>query len=606
MRPAGVSNQDILLFCAPPMKRAADLSTANESQSDGYGKSMQMSRIVVTQGNQRGILPIQWGFRFAITVCALIDCWICRFQMDADGVSYLDMGDEYLKGNWHAALNAHWSPLYGVLAGTMLRITKPTMRWEYPVVHLLNFLILIVTLFCFEFFWRELLASSAPRTLVGGPRAYAWVLGYFLFAYIHLVALPLSLVTPDLLVSALVYMASGMMLRFAGGRMGTASAILMGVLLGVGYLAKSAMLPFAVILMITMVAVAWRGHRRKSLIAATLLGCLVISLPFIAALSWKMHRVTFSDTAKLNQGWQVNNVGSMHLWLGDPAGYEHAQHPPRKIFRWPEVYEFATPIGGTYPPWYDPSYWYAGIDSSVHPVLEIQAFLRNMSSIVKDGLLRSGFLVTAALMFILGTRVRDSWGHLLGFWPILAPAVAVTLMFSMVFWVPRYTSGLMLVVWGATMASTSTLGDKRRVKVFWAISLLLGALVVLEFSKVLRADYRDAGDSAQTVMVAERLQAMGVAPGERIAVVGYGNTAAFWARLGGLRIVAEVPHVLGAGDSATAFWTSGPQVEEAVLTVLKSTGARAVIADPSPAVVPPGWVQVGNTGRAVYFFQPIP
>ena len=33
-------------------------------------------------------------------------------------------------------------------------MTKPSMRWEYPEVHLLNFTIFGATLFCFEFFWR--------------------------------------------------------------------------------------------------------------------------------------------------------------------------------------------------------------------------------------------------------------------------------------------------------------------------------------------------------------------------------------------------------------------------------------------------------------------
>jgi hypothetical protein len=47
------------------------------------------------QNEQRSIARLQWRFRWAIAVCALIDCWICRFNMNPDGVAYLDMGDLY-------------------------------------------------------------------------------------------------------------------------------------------------------------------------------------------------------------------------------------------------------------------------------------------------------------------------------------------------------------------------------------------------------------------------------------------------------------------------------------------------------------------------------
>jgi hypothetical protein len=37
------------------------------------------------------------------------------------------------------------------------------MSWEFPEVHLLNFAIFMAALFCFEFFWRELLASRNDK-----------------------------------------------------------------------------------------------------------------------------------------------------------------------------------------------------------------------------------------------------------------------------------------------------------------------------------------------------------------------------------------------------------------------------------------------------------
>jgi len=565
-----------------------------------------MTRMTSEEGTQGVIRRVQWWFRGAIALCALIDCWISRFRMNPDGVSYMDLGDLYWKGNWHAALNAYWSPLYGWLTGLMFLLTKPAMRWEYPEVHLLTFAILVATLFCFEFFWRELLASKANATWAGPMLTRAWVLGYLLFVYIHFSVHWLWLSTPDLLVAALVYLALGMMLRFARGGMGMASAILLGVILGAGYLAKAAMLPFAAVLMMTMMAVAWRHKQRKTLVAAVLLACLLTCLPYIAALSWNVHRITWGDSAKINQAWFVNHVSPRFChWQGDRPGREDALHPTRKILAWPEVYEFAAPIAGTYPVWYDPGYWYAGADSSMHPRLEIQAFTHNFMHLTELAFLESGFLVMVALLFVLGGRVRDSWRNWMAFWPILAPAAAVFLMYMMVCWEQRFTSAILLAAWGAAIVATRISDEKRKSMVFWTATLLLCALIVARITYIQIGDHQKNKASAHSVLVAERLRSMGIEPGTPIALIGDGVDASDWARLGRVRIIAEVPHDHHADirDSATAFWNSNPEGEKTVLNVLKSTGAKAVVADAIPPALPPGWLPLGSTGRAVYFFQ---
>jgi hypothetical protein len=112
-----------------------------------------------------------------------------------------------------------------------------------------------------------------------------------------------------------------------------------------------------------------------------------------------------------------------------------------------------------------------------------------------------------------------------------------------------------------------------------------------------------SGNSAQRIELAEDLRAMGIEPGARIALIGDGLREGDWARLDKAKIIAEVPHDLGTGDSAAAFWKSSPMDEQSVLTILRSTGAQAVIADIQPKTLPPGWVPVGNTGHSVFFFR---
>src|SRR5260370_28690913 len=51
--------------------------------------------------------------------------------------------------------------------------------------------------------------------------------------------------------------------------------------------------------------------------------------------------------------------------------------PPRTIFDNPQVIEFATPIAGPYPLWYDPAYWYEGAKARFNASQQIAALKRS-------------------------------------------------------------------------------------------------------------------------------------------------------------------------------------------------------------------------------------
>ena len=184
------------------------------------------------------------------------------------------------------------------------------------------------------------------------------------------------------------------------------------------------------------------------------------------------------------------------------------------------------------------------------------------------------------MMLFLSDRLKDSWRRLMSFWPILVPAVATFVMYAMVHWEERYTIGAMPVVFGTAMAATGFSGAGRSAYVLRAASLTLGLSVVcwvLPLS-MLNA-YLDGLNSAQQVVVAERLRAMGIEPGDHVAMIGDGFNE-YWARLEKVRIVAEAPNLNTdkTGDSPAEFWDSSPEIELRVLNILKSAGAKAVIA----------------------------
>src|SRR5438094_868191 len=43
-----------------------------------------------------------------------LDSWASRYSLNPMGVSYLDMGDAFVRRDWQTALNGLWSPLYSL------------------------------------------------------------------------------------------------------------------------------------------------------------------------------------------------------------------------------------------------------------------------------------------------------------------------------------------------------------------------------------------------------------------------------------------------------------------------------------------------------------
>src|SRR5262245_3270190 len=96
--------------------------------------------------SQQRLRAIFW---LLATVVGILHVLAGFSYMDGDGMSYLDVGDAYVRGDWN--INAYWSPLYPYIIGLALFFLKPSPFWEFPVVHLVNFIIYLCALGCFDF-----------------------------------------------------------------------------------------------------------------------------------------------------------------------------------------------------------------------------------------------------------------------------------------------------------------------------------------------------------------------------------------------------------------------------------------------------------------------
>jgi hypothetical protein len=242
--------------------------------------------------------------------------------------------------------------------------------------------------------------------------------------------------------------------------------------------------------------------------------------------------------------------------------------------------------------------------SAVDPAREVRVTLDNMRVIAKNVMLPLVFLGPFLLLVFLSDGIRDWWRNLRSLWPILVPSLGMFAMYALINFNARYTCGETLVLWGAAITSTSVPLGSRTAKLFQLMSVLVSAIFLYQMSRALiRANSNHEG--LTQVVVAERLRAIGIEPGDHVALIGDGYVEEYWARLDRVKIVAEVPHDtnLELPNSTAAFWSSTLESEKQILNILRSTGAKAVITDSAPVVLPPGWIPIENTRHAVYFFR---
>ena len=115
-----------------------------------------------------------------------------------------------------------------------------------------------------------------------------------------------------------------------------------------------------------------------------------------------------------------------------------------------------------------------------------------------------------------------------------------------------------------------------------------GAMLISVVDETTRAVREGGPYSAMTsVVLSDRLDAMGLHAGDRIAIVG--GSGIYAARLSRVKIVAEI-----MGEDTPAFWRLTPEKTGIVFQEMAESGARMVLApDPGPALrLDSSWVKV--------------
>jgi len=561
------------------------------------------------QASARPLIEAPTGLRLRLLFWCLaialgaLEVWARRNEVNPDSISYIEMAEAAAQGGWHALVNAYWSPLYPLLLSVGMRLFHPAIYWEFTFVHMVNFLLYLGDLFCFEIFLKELLAA---RRTEGGlekgrpvPERIVWIWGYLLFLWSSQFWLGLAMVNPDIIVAGLIYVATALLLRIYQGKGTWLLFSALGLVLGLAYLAKAVMFPLSFLFLASALLLfaskrgSYLGGLPRSAFALAVF--LSVASPLVIALSKDKHRATFGDAGRLNYARYVGGAPILH-WQGEPPGTGSPAHPTRKVLANPPIYEFAQPIAGSYPPWYDPSYWYEGIRPHFSWNRQLWVLFRSANLYLKL-FSRSGALYVVLLALIVQVGKAGGWdwggGRMSLVW---LPSLAALTTYALVLVEQRYVSpfAVMLLVWVLTSARFSaSKAETVRKRTAPAVILALALAMAWPVARDLRDTLANRPDEPWQVAVG--LHKMEISPGARVGAIGTGPSA-YWAHLARVQIIAEVSEL-----DQLSFLVAGPARKEEALRKFSELGAKAVVMKSSSAPQAiDGWQEVGGTHYYVW------
>ena len=566
---------------------------------------------------------IRWAWRLVALLLAASHTWaaVAAESMNEDGIAYLDMGDAIFRGDWGMAVNSVWSPLYSSLLATTLHVFRPGIEWEFATVHLVNLFLFLLALVCFEYYWGGLrvpFRRAASRVMDHETLMpwWAWIsIGYALFLWSSLSLIRIWAVTPDMLVAALVFLAAGLTLRMGAGQ-GQATArghgVALGLVLGFGYLAKAVLFPIAAVFFGALFVVARRERWLRRFLGSAITVFLLLAMPWATFISVSEGSPTIGEAGRLTYLRYVNGV-AYPFWEPGSGGAGEPVHAPRRISESPAAYEFASPVGGTYPLSYNPAFWYRGVEPRFDLAQQSGALLA--SGLFYANLFArelGGFMaVLFALLLVRAPRTAGTGGPPVSR-ALVAVGIAALALYGLVLVEGRYIAPFVLLVLGGLLSEARLPPGEGYRKTMAAASVVMLFFVVLSIGlfnvegllkitgldasapAVANAVPADATSAAGQVEAARALQELGVRPGEEISFVGYAF-GAYFARLAGVRVTRQVP------DAAAAeFWRADGRRVRALLQDLLD-GPRAVVTDWTPTGPSASrWRPLGESPYHVY------
>ncbi|HLA89927.1 MAG TPA: hypothetical protein VJL28_05825 [Gemmatimonadaceae bacterium] len=541
-----------------------------------------------------------------------MDAWFFqRWNVDPDGVSYVDLAIGFAARGPSALVSAYWSPLFPALLGLGYKVVPPTIETMYRTAHAVSFAVWIAATFAFA----RLLAQLSSRVAAfreATPRAQvaAIAVAWGAYALFVLKGLGVRLVTPDAGVCLVVFWTTGELLALRDAPWRASRWIRLGAALALGYWWKAILFPAGLVAFgaAALVALrrpdarrdAWRGPLAGAMAYAAL------SLVLIVPVSRHAGRITFSETGRLNYLWYVTS--SPYVWdrCRDPRISDEVAARFGRIHADPvlalDPLTCALPElapEATQPMWFDTAFWFREAHAAPSVALQWRA-IRNNAGYVLAYLSEYAPWAFPALV-LAGLLALALGGVPRGAWPVAALVIVPCALYLAVYVELRHLSPFFAV--GAAVAPLLALRAGRRARaLFWALAIVVLAdtaarvstQTLIELTFVRRAVTGTLSDrTSPTQRVARALARAGLTPGTRI--VGINNLwNPEWAQLAQLRIRAAVPE-LGISIVRVDRALRDPCTLAAWSEALRSDSIRAAVARiPMGLPVPPGFAHAAE------------
>ena len=532
------------------------------------------------------------GFVLVFGAAAL---WLTRDGTNPDGVAYLDASDVYLSGAWPAAGTGYWSPLYPTLLAIARLVAGKGATRELAIAHGVNFSLFLCAYVALEYFVREVRWATRARHPGAPPNDTTWrVLVYALFGVVTVGWIRLWLLTPDMAVAAIVFAVAGVCIRLVIGRGRWPSVVVLGLLLGLGYMAKAVLFLIGICSIATLALLLRRRQGGLTQAAVAAMMFLGTGVPQIVYASRLKGSPTFGDVGRLNYLWYVANVpGPLMPIFRLPARLPSPSETGQTLTpldqardAHPAIYDIDAPIPGTLPIWYDAGYWYRGVIAPLLPT----ALARRLITHTQVYLQLFGFLLLGGAAAAFAGPV--SRRALLAMRPspmLILPALAALAIYALVHVESRFLAAFALLLFAGLVPPWATDALSRRMRTGFAVAAV-AALPFVAGEVRVDSTYRQGSTRTRANLIAA-LVARGVGPGSRIGFIGDAYDAQ-WARAARLRFVSLVPLA-----EAPHFWELDASGRAAVLLHMHQHGAQAIVAEaPAPGVNTNGWERLPSPG----------
>jgi hypothetical protein len=526
------------------------------------------------------------------------------FQSDA--VSYLDISDAILQGRWNEVANPHWSPLYPAFLSIFRILFHPDSCGEPAIVKVTNFFVYLVVLCAFNFFLASFLQEIKSHYDNTHSKASSLLITMCLYCWFYWASLGLTgayVDTPDLMAAASMLAAAAIILCLKAFPANRAYYIWLGTILGLGYLAKAAIFPIALIYL-SMTAVPTGGLRQKLGKVCLAFACFsLFALPQITAISLHAGHLTFSDS-----GLFANATFVATSTNGPRPHGARFIHPPRVICDNPNTLEFATPITGTYPLWYDPIYWNQGMAMEFPTRLVIIVFVNAVLYLIWLGI---PIFLAMLTQCIFSLRFISPWKGLASTWYLWLPA-AVGLILYMVaipmqlYGEGRYITAHLVLVAASVLAALDIQAIQKKKLALAATLLVFCSFPLVDTLVTVSTDIRLAiqAPAFRDWRIAQGLGRLGIKANDPVALLGREQEQSlfrpaplwaplgliqmdwfYWARLAHVRIVAQIvkedDKAFPALNNQQEYLKTSDAARTNLYKTLAAYGIRAIIYNPS-------------------------